>query len=747
MTDDQYSDYRALVRNLGDREANLSFTLGEKYLGREVIKSDSSKFVDLGCPEPGLNELKVQGQGVDIKKEIGLLEGYCIKIENTSIEYEGLKSYKVWEARAFLNDNQKTAYSNKDVEIKIDNKTKILTTNSSGEFRFRERWDVPYVESGAMWQYQETYNAPTDIQDFHTSRGRFQPPNRIGLTYADGTQKFQQTQQAMEGEDSNNIDLTYNIEPVQVSSENITLRAKFNIEAKSGMEDDWNNNNGRMLYQIPLKDGTGSHASISDLECTASSDVDCNVGDLNVQISSDIGNQELDSSTLPEESGEKYIPRDIQVEASGQPYIGGLDRYQSAKYSGNYVRVSHNKDMIYVPQGKSLTLYDNNTLNSISNHLQNTYNDPSADAKTEYKSRLGLVPSALGWWNGPSIVSNVEYYSVDTTLTDTSSTSSTASQKTVLYEWNDVNSGETYNLEFEVTLDRDSSDKNFILPIHQGTFGMFPDDGGTPVSNGERYNVYTDGMIRYPRFRNTGRYSFRITVPKQGSSNALVYKTTVPGDGGNWTANTYVMNTAQENIEEIYLLNSRGQWVDMEDQGAYFPDPGNSYSDGFNLQDNSGEITQVNLQFQTIDGSYSSPTYDDWPYTFNLQIQGDSTTYNEDISDEINCRPRYCLSYRIGNREEARPIDQLRSYTGSAASRSTWGESENLERIDFTISNSAGSNSVEQRLKFLKFWIWYLQPTTADLENQLVRPEKLRIETLETSENQRAGLYVEEFDN
>lgn len=715
------------VENYDESSGNLSFRVDETEINNQFTRPEENYQFTPTCLKTTNETFQVRGNGIEKDIDLDIDAGYCIEINRTEIEYQGSDTYRRWYAVAYQNNEEETPYSNGEVLIETDKDSNSKSTDSEGRFNFTNRWDLTYIEPNSFWSTKEVY----------TDSDRYQPPNRVGLEYeGDNSQYFQDTQLARYEGDSNNAEVSYDITPLNVRDNEIEFNVNIDVTALQGMSDDWNNQNGRMMYQIPFKE-SGNYVNIANLECSASADVSCETSTVQVEMSSEIANQSLERSNLPTDgSGNKYIPIDRKVEANGNDLLVGLNSYDEYKHGSGHRRISHHKHLSLIPEGESKQFYQNYTLN---------YLDSVVDGNIEraYRSRRGLVPTANGWGASPYFARNNIHFDLEDDHTK-SSASDQGDVETVLYEWNDVNQGETYNLNFNISVERDSSNnKVFRLPTHLGIFGMFPQDGGKAISSGSRYNGYTRNQVRNPDpLRN--RPNIDITIPYQGYDQAMVYKLANKDSSDQWTTETFILNTAQRNITSIYLLDSRGEWENIIGNvgGGAYPNPGDTFEYDFDLdRDTTDELTQVNLRYQSIDFSTSEPAYNGWPYQYNLTVNGEDDSYDYDLSGFINCNYRYCNSYRSSNRDIARPIDSLRG--GNSAGTSIFNE--NIERINLSIKNNEDdSDTGTQDFRRFRFWIWYLDPTTANLEDQLERPEYLRIET--TNNNYlKKGLYEEEF--
>ncbi len=716
------------VENYAESAGNLSFRVdGNEINNRFTSPQENYQFTPK-CLKTSNETFEVRGNGVEKNIDLDVEPGYCIEINRTEIEYQGSDTYRRWFGVAYQNNEEETPYSNSEVIIETDKGSKTRPTDSEGRFNFSDRWDLTYIEPNSFWSTQEVY----------TDSDRYQPPNRVGIEYeGDNSQYFQDTQLARYEGDSNNADVSYDVTPLNVRDDEIEFNVDVDVTALEGMANDWSSQNGRMMYQIPFRE-YASYADISNLECSSSSDVSCETGKVQVKMSGEIANQSLDRSSLPTDgSGNKYIPIDRKVEATGNDLLVGLNSYDEYKYNSNYRRIAHHKHLSLIPEGETRKFYQNYTLDYLNSNID-------GNVESAYRSRRGLVPTANGWGASPYFARNTVRFDLESSHSE-SSGSSQGEIETVLYEWNDVNQGDTYDLNFNITVERDPSNhKVFRLPTHLGIFGMFPNDGGKAISSGTRYNGYTRNQVRNPDPLRD-RPNIDITVPHQGYDKAVVYKISDKDESDQWTTETFILNTAQRNITSIYLLDSRGEWENIKGDvgGNAYPDPGDTFEYGFDLdRDTTDELTQVNLRYQSIDFSTNEPAYTGWPYQYDLTINGEDNRFNYDISGNINCNYRYCNSYRSSNRDIARPIDNLRG--GNSASTSTFGE--NIERINLSIKNNQdNSDTGTQNFRRFRFWIWYLDPTTADLEDQLIRPEYIRVET--NNDNYlKKGLYQEEFD-
>jgi len=745
--------YNIVVKNTGDKSAEIKFRQGGKIFNQSQIEPEQTKKKELGCLRNEKNTITLEMEGKTRKEVFDIQEGYCIEIDETEIVYENLKSYKIWNGHVKLNDANQTAYSNKDIDLSFDQDEETISTNTTGEFSVKRSWDVPYIDPNNVWKKKITYQDSAKTVDFHLGRGKFQPPNRVRLDYEDGVSKVHQTQEVLKGVESDNIDLTYDVVPSDITDQRMEFNISMKIKAKQGLEDDWNNNpDAKLLYQIPIPEGNswgGPYADITSISCDSSPDVHCETGEPTVSIDSSAAGTSFDTTNLPTDgSGDKYIPIDHQLESQNQDFVGSLNpthyfhhggsTHNNPDFSHKWYFRDNTKRMIYIPENSGMKLYDNISVKRLENDIQSQFSDSSLSADTTYLARQQIVTSALGWWNPPKVVQNNVKYSLNDPVEFNSDQGKSSSIKTLLYEWENVQQGQTYELNFTVRLKRHSNDRAFMLPVNQGTFGMFPDNGGEALNTGERYGVYTKGMLRYPPYRQTGRFSFRNTVPgTDTSTRSTVYKTTVPKENNKWEANTYVLNTGDHRIENIYLLNSKGQWETFEttNDGDNRLDAGESFTGGFDVDPNSGKKVKATLQYQTI-SSQSEPDYSDWPYVFDLNVFGE-TDYGFDLSDNVNCDTRHCLSYKLGHSEESRPIDDQRG--GSEASKSLFDE--NLDRIEFYIKNNEdNSDTGYQDLKLFKFWLWLMEHYTGNLDDQLSNPDTLTIETVQNGGKKKGFL-------
>lgn len=725
--EDEFLSNFVRVENYDESSGNLSFRVDGNEIENRFTRPEENYQFTPKCLKRENETFQVRGEGVEKNIDLNVEAGYCIEINRTAIEYQGSDTYRRWYGLAYQNNDAETPYSNGEVIIRTDKGSMTRPTDSQGRFNFSDRWDLTYIKPNTVWSTQEVYNDPE----------RYQPPNRIGLEYeGDSNQYFQDTQLARYEGDSNNANVSYDVTPKNISDNEIKFHVDIDVTALQGMENDWNSQSGRMMYQIPFKP-EGNYADISNLECSSTTDVKCETGTVQVKMSGDIANQSLDRSSLPTDgSGDKYIPIDRNVEANGNDLLVGVNSYDYYMEGSNARRLAHHKHISLIPEGETRKFYQNYSVPNL--------DSTTGDADRAYRSRRQLVPTANAWGASPYFARNTIEFDLESSHTDRSA-SSEGEIETVLYEWNDVREGETYNLDFNITVNRHPSNhKVFRLPTHLGIFGMFPNNGGKAISSGSRYNAYTRNQVRNPDPLND-RPNIDITIPHQNHDEAVVYKVSDKDRNDQWTTKTYVMNTADRNITSVYLLDARGEWEDIigDVGGNAYPSPGNEFTYDFNLdRDTTDELTQINLRYQSIDFSTNEPSYSGWPYQYNLTVNGADDSFNYDIGGYIDCNYRYCNSYRSGNRDIARPIDSLRD-SGSNAGQAVF--SQNIERINLTIKNNeANSATGTQNFRRFKFWVWYLDPTSTELEDQLVRPEYVRIET--TNDNYlKKGLYEEDF--
>lgn len=755
------NNYKVVVSNNGENANNLSFSQLGKELNSTIIRSGETKEIGLGCLKTGSDTIElssgISSDNIVIRGNngtIGVPEAYCIDIENSYVIDTSLRPYRIWTGKVYKNTIEETPYSNKEVQLTIDGDKELETTDADGFFKIRERWDTEYISPGSMWKKEINYKDKTKTVNFHLGRGKFQPPNRVRLDYEDGQSRVYETQEAFKERESDHLDLTYDVIPQKVTEDEIEFKIDMNIFAKTELVNDFENNpNAKLLYQIPIPEGDGwggPYAEVKNLECESGPDMSCRSGETAVSLNSSLSGETLERNELPSESGDKYIPLDHQVEASQNSFIGGLNpnhyfhhggsEHNNPDFEHKYYFNGNTKRMIYIPEGEKMTFYDNFSLKSLENSIKSQFNDNDLTANTTYKSRDQLVTSSLGWWVPPEVATNNVVYSLEENPEFNSDTGASSEIDNVMYEWNDVEIG-MYNPNFTVTLKRHENDRSFMLPVNLGTMGLFPDSGGKALQVGERYGVYSSGMIRYPPYRQTGRFSFKTVIPgKDSSRRAVVYKITLPGPDDTWTSKNYVLNTGEHKIDNTYLLNSQSQWEIFEttDDGDNWLDPGEVFEGDFNVDNNYDKKVKVNLQYQTISRS-SKPDYSEWPYEFRMNVRGDQE-YNFDISGDVKCNTRYCNSYRVGNSEEARPIDNLR---GNDASKSLFDQ--DLSSIDFYLKNNIDNgNTAGQRVKLFKFWIWLMQPYSDNLKDQLVRPDSIKIKTLENDGSDQ-GILVKEY--
>ena len=726
-----FGPYLRIV-NKGSGESNITVASDYKEVYNGTLGPNEEKSVNLGCLPRDNEQVYLRTNEFEITEETDVSDGYCFEIQNSTVKFDSnSNSYRVWNITAHQNNEEKTPYSNREVNIGLGIDEQTATTDSDGNFSVRSQWDVNYVPQNNIWSHTVSY----------TSDSNYQPPNKVGVLYEDGTEEFANTQMAYSTTSSNSMDHSFNVRPLEVNSDSMKYRVEMDIEVLEGMADDVNNNpNSKLLYQIPFS-SDGNYADVSNLDCFGDSNVSCSVQTVQPQMSSNINGQSLDQDTLPTDSdGDKYIPVDREIQ-SGQDVLFGYDSYDDVydKDSGTHHRLSHDKRMIYLPSGGDYEFYRNYTLDSVRNTISNQGGVSDPDPNTSYRSRRRLVPTANGWGARPYLGG---YHTARFDLEDSHSPGSpdTQSTETVLFEWDEVKEGREHSIGFNVTLERDpNNDRLFWMPTNLGIFGVFPENGGEPVSTGNRYGTYHTGIARNVEPQKD-RPAFQGTIPAQGSDKPMVYKIS-NRDGDEWTTTTYIMNTADQQIDEVYLLDARGEWIDIKGTvgGGAFPDPGDTFNYNFNIDSSADSVTKVNLRFQTIDWGTNRPDEIGWDYSFDLGLDGSENNYNYNLDGSISCNYRYCNSYRTSNRDTSRPITDL--IGGNSAPKDTFNEELNSGTV--TIENQ-GSSGETQGFRRFQFWIWDMEPITSDLENQLVRPDYLRLET-EDDEFIKQGYFNEDY--
>lgn len=719
-----YNKYKAVVSNEGETASNVSITQFGENLNYSVIPAGETRTLDIGCLKSNSDTVQISA-GTETRDEvveaesldeIGVAEGYCIEIIDTEITDSSLKTYKIWTGKVYRNNIGEDPYRNSELEVSFDGETRTIETDNDGNFRVQERWDTLYVEPDGKWSREIEYSRTANTVDFHRGRGKFQPPNRLRLDFEDGSSQVYQTQGAFKQTESDKISMLYDVIPQSFSEDYVELKVNVQLTAKDGLEQDWNSmeSNSDLLYQVPIP-SSGGYAEINSLECSSSDGVECETGELTQQLESSTDGKRFEKSTLPtDDSGDKYIPVDMTVSSTGMPFIGSLTSYSQFRYEGDWKRFRVDEREIFIPEDVEQSYTQRVKPERVDDILSNRFNDDSADAERNYRQYFGLVSTIDGWWNAPRMARADGMYSLNSE-TEFDGSPGSYSIDNVLYNWSEVSSGQEYDLNFTVKLARSGTDTKFMLPINLGAFGLFPDTGG------KAHRIYNRGGVRYPPYGQTGAYSFATTIPATDTSKAMTYKITKPLGDGKWKAKTYLLNTADRKIDNIYLLNSQGEFKEFE--GGTL-EGGEELSETVNLEDNQDKKIQLNMQFQTIDGSISYPEYEGWPYDARIDIQGENS-YSFDISGSVDCNRRYCINYRTGNRDEARRIDNI---AGKAAPRAVFDE--NIDSVSFYMKNGEETDG-SQGLKNLGFWIWYMQPYENNIRSALVRPENMRIETVE----------------
>lgn len=772
VKDVSVDDTAVYVQNTGNVNVTPEFWAdSEKILETQLSPQDTTplppgtgRWYQLDCIPQGATTMRIEAGGTEYVRSIGTVpEQYCIEIMDIHIETEGLNTYKVFEGKVYLNNKSHTPYAKKTLEYRFDDEVKTVETDADGRFELKTLWAVNYLPQHGIWKNSIRYTSETPVIDFHRGKGRFQPPNRIRLEYEDGVTEVVQTQEVMEEVENNHFDLVYNVIPESITEDTVTFKIAATLDPKPGLEQDWNNHpNAKLLYQVAMGEGNGwwggPYTPVQSLRCSASGSVTCSAGEVQFDRSTNVRGTTFDSTSLPEnDDGQKYIPVRFNTTASSDAVTGinplyrmhhGGQQHNNPAFDHRWYFLFDLKHMAYLPAGKTVTTWRNITLDRLRNEVNDHFSDPDAEINTSYLLRSRLVPTPHLWWAPPMTAEQIDYFWLNRTDHEgfTSRGDGEGSWQTVLYRWNEMNADRTYDLNFTVTLERQPDDTMFTLPVTLGTFGMFPRDGGEALNVGSSRRgrgTYYNGGIRYAPFRNTGSFSFRTVIPgTESSTRALVYKTTIPHENDEWTANTYVLNANPVDIERIYLLNSRGQWnvYETTEDGDGWLKLGEHMKGVFTVDQKNDELVQLNLQTQLANGGASEPEYDDWPYTFNLTITNTSGQTTHNLSYKIRCNTRRCGSFLVGHGDEARPIDNLRY--GQEAPRSLFSEVANVE---FDLENTDQNDAAGFRLKEMKFWTWYLEPFTFDLENDLSEnPDKLEITTTEHAPY-KPGRYMQRF--
>ncbi len=750
--------YSAVVENRENHPVQLSFRQAGEIINPTNISSNGVKTVELGCLYSDAPLKLVSGsftRKVDVlipPRMETVQRGYCIDIEGSSIDTKNVggqvKQFKEFEGQVYENTAGQDPYANKELDIDIKdpvgsgNKQKTVQTDSQGEFSFSVRWDLPYIPENTRWKREITYDRETSVMDFHRGRGEVQSPNRMRLDFDDGTSQSIQTQMVFRETKNNNRNMKYDVVPLKVNDTAVKFKIPVQVKAKQGMTQDWNDHSDSsdMLYQMEISDG-GSYADVMSLSCESSSDVKCSTSfiEQTVDIPSAAG-ERFTRSTLPtDSSGKKFMNLTRQVTAQNSPYIGGLTSLVSFDYNGGNARYGVFEKEVFVPEDSSKTFQNPMRVHpeDAENRLESNYNLPGDEAEdraeTQYYARTQLVRTVGGWFNAPySTYGNARFSLEDSNPMPNMPLSSKVPVAT--YNWTDVALGETYYLNYTVTLRRDEDNyRRLLLPINLGTHGVFPSDGG------QAHHTYGGSGQRYTDQGETGSYSFSEFIPPQGSDDPIVYTTTFPEDDDTWTAKNWVLNTGDRRVENIYLLNSQANFTEFESMSGGDIGAGEQITKTIQLDPNQNKEVQANMQFQTISGAISAPGKSGWSYDSSVQVDAE-TDYDFDISDSVNCRPRYCINYRTGNRQSAVPITDLR---GKDASKALFDEQ--VDSITFQMENGDSSSGGPQRLKNLGFWMWYLEPFTNNIADLLRKPESAVIKTSQNS-NLRPAKRVQEFE-
>lgn len=700
----------------------------------------------LDCIPEGTEEIIIDLEEQEYEHPVGHTPlRYCVELENTYIDVRDMETYRVFEGRVTLNNESRTPYANSELEYTFDGETETLATDEDGRFTFDRRWGVDRIPPHSMWSKTVTFESDTPVIDFHHGEGRFQPPNTARLEYEDGPE-VHQTQQVMEEVESDYHDIVYDVVPEQITEDDVTFTVNMEVTPTAEMLDHWEDHadDADLLYQTWMD----ADAGISELSCSASDDISCRDEAVTFELDTNIDDQRFDEGDLPEDdNGNEYVPARSDITVTGQDAIAGLNPYHyfHAPENNEISRMQNRKRMTYIPEGETRTEWSNISISSIENNVQGQLDDSDASIDRTYLFRHSIVSSARGWGATPRTDRMHAYWGLneDPDPQFTSDSPVEESATAVMYEWTDL-AETTYDLNFTVTVDRGSSDTWFQLPVYMGTFGMFPEDGGQALNLGNRYGTYVNGGIRYPYFQQAGSFSMLMRVPgTTGGSDALVYKITHPTED-EWEATTYVLNGGDEPINSVYLLNAQGEWHTFEetDDGDGWVDPGELHADTFPVDAADDELIQLNMQLQTINSGATNPEYDDWEYRFELTPENETWSDTYDMSDTVDCDLTHCLSYRTGNSDEARAIDNLRDRTGQSAPRSMF---EGLDEVSFELEQP-DEDAAPQHLKNFKFWTWYLEPFDEDMANELdINPDELVIETRE-HEPHSAGRLSKEFD-
>ncbi|MFB6158951.1 MAG: archaellin/type IV pilin N-terminal domain-containing protein [Candidatus Nanohalobium sp.] len=729
------SSFFVSLRNDRDVAANLSIIQLDQQLTHTVVRPKSTGKVNLGCvPQSPSPKIQTRSR----YKEIIVEPMYCINITDTYIK-GGIPTEKVWKGKVFLNDFNKTPYSNKNLSVTIDGSSnyedinQVLNTDKDGNFKLSIPWETVQVHPESGWSKSITYYQDANTVDFHSDRGKFQPPNRVRLDFEDGTSQSYQTQEVFKEPESNKISSVFDIVPVNLTDNSITFNVSVNLKAKIGLKQDWKSHpETSLLYQIPLAE-SGSYADIIDLSCSTGENISCSTGEVTQHLESSTNGRVYHNNSLPtKDNRDKYIPVEMNASATGMPFLGSLTSFSYFKYDGSWVRVRVDEREIYVLKGNELNFTQPVEPSRVESVIEDRYQVSDISAEGNYRQYYGLVGSIDRWWNPPNMAEADARYALDESLDSTGSPAS-KKMKTVLYNWSSIKPGESYRLNFTVKLDRSSSATTFMLPLSLGTFGLFPEEGGKAIQ------IYNKGGVRYPYYGQSGSYDFAMKIPSKDTEQALVYKITKPVGTNKWRSKTYVLNTADRKIENIYLLNSQGIFTELEDLSSGDISGGEEISKTINLDSNKDKKVQLNMQYQTIDGSITNNNYPDWPYTAFLNVSG-KEDYNFDISGKVRCGEKYCINYRTGNRDEARRIDNLR---GKSTSKSVF--SKRIDSVRFYMKNG-DPNDGNQNLKNLGIWIWYMQPYTDNLKDELLeRPDRMKIETLSNSKRIHKGVFKRVF--